>query len=73
LGWVLGGLLTLPLLILHLWALADVLRTPLGVWAAAEQNQFLWALVVLLLVLVGPVLYLVIVRPQLISAASQPR
>ena len=72
-GWVLGGLLTLPVLILHLWALADVLRTPLGVWAATEQNQFLWALVVLLLVLVGPVLYLVIARPQLIAAASQPR
>lgn len=70
-GWVLGALLTLPILILHLWALADVLRTPLGVWTAAEQNQFLWAVVVLLVTVVGPVLYLVIARPRLIAAGSQ--
>lgn len=68
---MLGALVTLPILMLHLWALADVLRTPLGVWAAAERNQFVWALVVLLLALVGPVLYLTIARPQLLAAQAR--
>ncbi len=62
--------IVLPLVFFHLWALIDVLRTPMGVWNAAEQNQVLCPVVVLFLSLIGPVLYLTIARPQLIAARS---
>ena len=68
---VLVFLMALPLFIFHIWALVDVLRTPQDVWAAAGQNQMLWGIVVLFLSLIGPVLYLIIARPQLLAAQSR--
>jgi hypothetical protein len=68
---VLVFLMAFPLFIFHIWALIDVLRTPQDVWAAAGQNQLLWGVVVLFLSLIGPVLYLIIARPQLLAAQSQ--
>lgn len=67
---ILVFLMALPLFIFHIWALIDVLRTPQNVWAAAGQNQILWGIVVLFLSLIGPILYLVIARPQLLVAKS---
>jgi uncharacterized paraquat-inducible protein A len=68
---VLIFLMAFPLFILHIWALIDVLRTPQDVWAAAGQNQLLWGIVVLFFSLIGPILYLVIARPQSVAAESR--
>jgi hypothetical protein len=68
---ILVFLMALPLFVFHIWALIDVLRTPQSVWAAAGQNQVLWGIVVLFLSLIGPILYLVIARPQLLAAQSR--
>lgn len=72
-GPVLFGVLlffVLPLVLFHLWALIDVLKTPTSAWAAAEQNQITWVIVVLLLAVVGPILYVVMARPQLVAART---
>ena len=58
-------------LVFHLWAIIDVVRTPASVWARSDQNQILWALLVLFLSLVGPLLYLAIARPQLRAARDE--
>ncbi len=63
--------IALPLFIFHIWALVDVLRTPQGTWMAAGQNQILWGVVVLFLSFIGPILYLVIARPQLLAVQSR--
>ena len=63
--------IALPLFIFHMWALVDVLRTPQGTWMAAGQNQILWGVVVLFLSFIGPILYLVIARPQLLAVQSR--
>lgn len=55
----------------HIWAIVDVLRTPTDVWEAARQNQILWAAIVLLISLIGPILYLMIARPQLLEASAR--
>jgi hypothetical protein len=63
-------LIILLMLVPVVWALTDILGTPTRVWADTKQNQGLWALVVFVLPLLGPLLYLVIVRPRLIEARS---
>jgi hypothetical protein len=63
-------LIILLLLIPVVWALSDILRTPASVWADSDQNQGLWAILVFLLPLLGPLLYLVIPRPRLIEARA---
>lgn len=57
--------MVVPFAIFHIWAVIDVLKTPTSVWETAEQNQIVWAIVVLALAFVGPILYLIIARPQL--------
>lgn len=72
-GAVLFGVMlfmVLPFMVFHLWALIDVLKTPTSAWAAAEQNQVVWAIVVLVLAFVGPILYLFIARPQVVAART---
>lgn len=54
----------------HVWAILDVVRRPASEWQSAGQNQVLWAIVVLLLSIVGPIIYLAIARPQLVAAES---
>ena len=63
--------MVVPFAIFHIWAVIDVLKTPTSVWEAADQNQLVWAIVVLALALVGPILYLVIARPQLRVATDR--
>lgn len=63
-------LIILLLLIPVVWALTDILGTPTSVWADSDQNQGLWAILVFLLPLLGPLLYLVLARPRLIEARS---
>lgn len=57
--------MVVPFAIFHIWAVIDVLKTPTSVWETAGQNQIVWAIVVLALAFLGPILYLIIARPQL--------
>lgn len=71
-GVLFGVLLfmVLPVVVFHLWALIDVLKTPTSAWVAAEQNEIVWAIVVLMLAFVGPILYVFMARPQLLAART---
>jgi hypothetical protein len=62
-------LLVLAPLALLVWALVDLLRRPQSEWAAAGQNQIVWALVVVFVAVLGPILYLTMARPRLEDAA----
>ena len=62
------ALVGLALLAFHIWAIVDVLRFPEPVWQRAGQNQIVWLLVVLFLSFLGPVIYLLVARPQLLTA-----
>ncbi len=57
----------IAVLVIALYAVVvvDVARTPVSVWKAADQNQIVWLLVVLLLPLFGAIAYLLIARPIL--------
>lgn len=59
-----------PLMVFHIWALVDVLKTSTTDWTRAEQNQIVWAIVVLALFVVGPILYLMIARPRLVAVRN---
>jgi hypothetical protein len=50
-------------------ALVDLVRRPTGEWASSGHNQLVWALVVVFVWLVGPLLYLLIARPALAATA----
>lgn len=63
-------LIILLMLVPVVWALIDILGTPTRVWADSNQNQGLWSVVVFVLPLLGPLLYLVIARPQLVEARA---
>jgi hypothetical protein len=62
----LAMLATLGLLVL---ALVDLVKRPVDVWEESGQNQLVWALVVIFVGFVGPVLYLLVARPALDAAA----
>ncbi len=49
-------------------ALIDLVRRPVDVWARSGHNQIVWALIVVFVGFIGPVLYLLIARPALDSA-----
>jgi hypothetical protein len=69
-----GGLWALILVFLLagfgllLVALVDLVKRPTEAWTRSGQNQIVWALIVVLLWFVGPVLYLVIARPAFDAA-----
>lgn len=64
-----GGLTALIMLFalaglgLLLVALVDLVKRPASAWERIGQNQIVWALIVVFVWLVGPVLYLLIARP----------
>ena len=62
-------LLIIPLGLL-IWALVDLLRRPQAQWAATGQSQLVWALVVILVGLIGPILYLAMAKPRLDAATA---
>ena len=68
--FALMALMVVPLFVFHIWALVDLLKMPTTAWETAEQNEIVWAIVVLALAFVGPILYLVIARPQLLAAKA---
>lgn len=53
---------------LLLVALVDLVKRPTDVWARSGHNQIVWALIVVFLWFIGPMLYLLIARPALESA-----
>ena len=73
---VFGGVVFLVLLValaglvLLVMALVDLAGRPAEVWARSGQNQLVWALIVLLVGFVGPLLYLLIARPALETATE---
>lgn len=50
---------------LAIWALIDLVRRPSAEWTEAGQSQLVWALIVVVVGLVGPVLYLTVGRRSL--------
>ena len=65
---ILVGLATIGLLVL---ALVDLMKRPAAVWEEAGHNQLIWALVVIFVGFIGPVLYLIVARPVLEAAAPR--
>ena len=61
-----GMLVTFGLLVL---ALVDLVKRPAHAWEESGHNQLVWALVVIFVGVIGPVLYLVIARPALEAAS----
>jgi uncharacterized membrane protein len=58
-------------LVLLVLALIDLARHPAPVWDEAGQNQLVWAIVVIFVGFIGPVLYLLMARPGLDAAAAR--
>ena len=54
--------------ILTIVALIDLLRRPTSEWTATGQDRLVWALVVILVAFVGPVIYLTLGRSKLNEA-----
>lgn len=67
----LGALVALVLLsgfVLLVLALIDLVKRPSETWTASGQNQLVWALIVVFVGFIGPLLYLLIARPALDNA-----
>jgi len=63
------ALVMLAGLVLLAMALVDLVRRPTATWALSGHNQLVWALIVLFVAFLGPLLYLLIARPALDYAA----
>lgn len=70
LGFLVGlvMLATVGLLVL---AIVDLVKRPATHWDEAGHNQLVWALVVIFVGFIGPVLYLLVARPALEAAAAR--
>jgi Phospholipase_D-nuclease N-terminal len=55
-------------LVLTAWGVLDAALRPDSAWATADQSKLVWVIVQLLLLVVGPVAYLVAVRPRVREA-----
>ena len=64
-------LVMLAALVLFVIALVDLVRRPAAAWEASGQNQLIWALIVIFVGFIGPVMYLAIARPALESVGQQ--
>lgn len=67
------GVVALAGLVLLVMALVDLVRRPADVWEESGQNQLVWALIVIFVGVVGPLLYLIVARPILDNASSRSR
>lgn len=61
-------LVALGSLVLFIVAIVDLVRQPKSAWDASGQNQLVWALVIVFVSFIGPLLYLFIARPALQEA-----
>ncbi len=64
------ALVMLAGLVLLVMALVDLVKRPAEAWAQSGQNQLVWALIVILVGFIGPLLYLLIARPALETATG---
>ena len=65
---VLTGLILLVMMtgfVLLIVALVDLVKRSPQAWEQSGHNQLVWALIVIFIGFIGPVLYLVIARPAL--------
>lgn len=62
---VLFMLFSLAGLALLIVALIDLVKRPSDAWTRSGQNQIVWALIVVFVWFIGPLLYLLIARPSL--------
>ncbi len=51
-------------------ALVDALRRPASEWEAAQQNQLVWVVVIVITNIIGAIIYWAVARPQLASVRS---
>jgi hypothetical protein len=65
------GLVMLTGLVLLVVALVDLVRRPPEQWDASGHNQIVWALIVIFVGFIGPLLYLLIARPALDAAQHE--
>lgn len=65
----LGALATLALLVA---ALVDLVKRPAEAWAISGHSQLVWAIVVIFVGFIGPVLYLLVARPALEATSTHP-
>ena len=66
-----GALIVLVMLaglVLLVMALVDLVRRPTETWESSGHNQLVWALIVVFVAFLGPLLYLLIARPALENA-----
>ncbi|NNE95486.1 MAG: hypothetical protein HKN24_05605 [Acidimicrobiales bacterium] len=61
-------ILTLIIPMLTIAAIVDLLRRPASSWPQSGQSQAVWALVIIFIGLVGPILYFTIAKPKLDAA-----
>jgi hypothetical protein len=52
-------------------AMIDLVRRPARAWEASGHNQLVWALIVVFVGFIGPILYLAIARPALDRAMAE--
>jgi len=64
------ALLTLVPLGLLVWAIVDLARRPTWQWEATGQNQVVWAVIIVLISCIGPIIYLAVARPRLEAIAQ---
>jgi hypothetical protein len=57
-------------LVLLVMALVDLVRRPAQQWVESGHNQLMWALIVIFVLYIGPLLYLLIARPAVNAAAA---
>lgn len=67
------GLVMLATLGLLIVALVDLVKRPADVWEESGHNQLVWALIVVFVGFIGPVLYLAVARPALEAATARLR
>lgn len=63
-------LMSLGGLVLLLVALIDLVKRPAQQWSASGHSQIVWALIVVFVGFLGPLLYLVVARPALERARN---
>ncbi len=71
------AIVALPFLVLILampalmiWALVDLVRRPTSEWDASGQDRLVWALIVVFVGLIGPILYLTVGRRKFDDLAN---
>ncbi len=64
-------LVMVPLMILPLWALIDLVGQPADAFGHAGPSQLVWALIIIFVGLIGPIVYLTIGKSQLRGDAGR--